>query len=132
MPDLALVTNPVYNGGPVEIESFHYIHTYSEIEGAVELGNDVFWSGSFEQVTEGLLSGEFNAENFKFFIGYSGWAIGQLEAELDDEAWVVAEIDKSILFNSEIEDKRIWQLAMQYLGGEFAILANSPINPQLN
>ncbi len=132
MPDLEMVGNSVFNGGPVEIESFHYIHTYKEIEGAVDIGQGMYWSGSFEEVVAGLIDGSFEAKNFKFFIGYSGWAEGQLEAELKEEAWVVADLDKTLIFNVDLQDKKLWQLAMQGLGGEFAILANSPINPQLN
>lgn len=132
MPDLSMVTNPVYNGGPVELESFHYLHAYEEIEGAVDLGNGVFWSGNFEQVVSGLISGLFLAEKFKFFIGYSGWAGGQLEDELDEQAWVVTEISEDLVFNAELDNKKLWQMLMQNLGGDFALLANSPINPQLN
>lgn len=132
MPDLDMVTQQVYNGGPVEMESFHYIHGYEEIEGAVDLGQGVYWSGNYEQVVQGLRSGSYDPSEFKFFIGYSGWAQGQLEAEMKEDAWVVAEIDKEMIFVQEEEDQRLWQQAMEGLGGEFALLAKAPIDPQFN
>lgn len=132
MPDLSEVNEPVFNGGPVEIESFHYIHVYPEIEGAVEIGEGMYWSGSFEQVLQGLASGELKPDMFKFFIGYSGWAPGQLEDELDEDAWVVAEISREVIFSREHVDKGMWRHAMESLGGEFALLAKAPIDPQFN
>lgn len=132
MPDLDMVKAPVFNGGPVEIESFHYIHSYQEIEGAVDLGKGVYWSGNFEQVVQGLKSGEYDPQEFKFFIGYSGWATGQLEEEMKENAWVVAEITKAMIFAQGESDQTLWQQAMEGLGGEFALLAKAPIDPQFN
>jgi putative transcriptional regulator len=42
--------------------------------------------------------------------GYAGWAPGQLEAELDAEAWLVAPADTKLVFD-EARDK-VWEQAM--------------------
>jgi putative transcriptional regulator len=42
--------------------------------------------------------------------GYAGWAPGQLEGELDAEAWFVAPADTQLVFD-EIRD-RVWEHAM--------------------
>ena len=132
MPDLEMVKNKVYQGGPVEIESFHYIHTYGKIDGAVDLGKGVYWSGSYEAVIEGISSGEFAPENFRFFVGYSGWGTNQLMDEINEDAWVVGDLHPSVLFDTDLNDYDLWKEAMIGLGGEFALLANSPSNPQMN
>lgn len=72
------------------------------------------------------------ADKFTFFIGYSGWAGGQLEGELEDEAWVVSEIGSAMIFNPEIDAGELWKKAMRNLGGKYSYLADSPIDPQLN
>ena len=42
--------------------------------------------------------------------GYAGWTPGQLEAELEGEAWLVAPADTQLVFD-EARDK-VWELAM--------------------
>ncbi|MBR9861285.1 YqgE/AlgH family protein [bacterium] len=130
--ELPEIKSPVYQGGPVQLESFHYLHQYPEIEGAVELGQGLFWSGNFEQVKLGLNSGSLDPKKFVFFIGYSGWANGQLESELHEKAWIVGELNPMSIFEPEKDELDLWKEVMRSLGGDFALLANSPINPQFN
>ena len=72
------------------------------------------------------------AEDFKFLIGYSGWAAGQLEAELLEQSWIVSDLSKDVIFDPQIEDKDLWKYAIRGLGGDDSLLANSPFNPYLN
>ncbi len=132
IPELDTVPNTIYQGGPVDIESFHFLHRCEEIPNSVKLGERLYWSGDFEFTAKGLLDGSLDPQKFKFFIGYSGWAPEQLELELKEKAWVVGEIEASDVLAQDIDDKILWQKVMTDLGGEYAILANSPINPQLN
>ena len=92
VPELDTVPNPVYQGGPVDIESFHFIHSCDQIPKAIELSEGLYWSGDFEFTAKGLLDGSLDPADFKFFIGYSGWAPEQLEDELKERAWVVGDI----------------------------------------
>ncbi len=41
--------------------------------------------------------------------GYAGWGAGQLELELEEEAWTVAFADEAIIFDDEVQTK--WQRA---------------------
>ena len=45
-----------------------------------------------------------------FFVGYAGWAPGQLEAEIRDGAWITVPADEAILFDEAYETK--WDRAM--------------------
>lgn len=132
MPELEVVEGFIFEGGPVEQDSLHFIHTYPGIPGSSDLGNGIFWSGDFEHVLDGIKEGIYVSSQFRFFVGYSGWSVGQLDDEIEDEAWVVSEILKEDLFTETIDDNALWKNAMTRLGGDFAILANSPINPHLN
>lgn len=132
IPDLDSVNEPLLQGGPVERDSLHFLHTYPDIPEAVDLGNGIWWSGDFKEVTVGLLSGRLKPERFKFFVGYSGWGQGQLQDELDDEVWIVGEFEADQLFGVQLDDELLWREAMRKLGGNYALLANSPHNPHLN
>ena len=40
---------PVYYGGPVQMDTIHFLHQYpDEIPGGVEVMKGVFWGGNFE------------------------------------------------------------------------------------
>lgn len=86
---------PVYIGGPVGNDSLHYIHTLENLEGGVPVGNDVFWGGNFELLKIMIQAGQVERGQIRFFIGYSGWGETQLQNELDENAWLVAESKKS-------------------------------------
>ena len=132
MPDLPFVNNAVYQGGPVELESFHYIHKYPQISGSTQLTESIYWSGDFDEVIEGLKQGDFKQEDFMFFVGYSGWAQGQLTSELEEKAWILGELPEEYLINPKVEEGELWKLAISNMDGDDALLANSPINPFLN
>jgi putative transcriptional regulator len=66
----------------------------------------------------------------KLFVGYSGWSPGQLEKELEEGSWMIADLNPQILFETEPEN--IWKAAIRLLGKEYSYLANMPLNPQLN
>ena len=129
---LDTVSQSAYQGGPVELDSLHYIHTYPEITNSAEILPGVYWSGSFEEVCQGITEGKFLAENFKFLVGYSGWALGQLDAELKEKTWLVSQLSAEVIFDSSIADIDLWKHAIRSIGGKDALLANSPEDPFLN
>jgi len=47
-------------------------------------------------------------------LGYAGWTAGQLETEMQENAWLTIEADEEILFNTPIHKK--WQAAVNKLG----------------
>lgn len=124
--------NNLLQGGPVELDSFHYIHTYAHINGAVRINDDIYWSGDFEQVASGLQEGTIDANHFKFFVGYSGWAQGQLQAELNEKAWIIGDLSSGTLFDDKVSGADLWKHAIRARGDKDALLANSPTAPDLN
>lgn len=123
---------PLYYGGPVAQESIHFIHKCPDrLNSGIELGNGIYWGGNFESLKILVRQGEITKEEIKFFIGYSGWSPGQLEQELQDNAWVVSnQYNPEITFGNDEED--LWKEAVISLGPKYAHVANFPQNPMWN
>jgi len=49
-------------------------------------------------------------------LGHSGWQPGQLDRELQDNAWLVIDGDPAIVFDTNLDAK--WQRALDTLGGK--------------
>lgn len=122
---------PVYYGGPVQPDTLHFLHQYPElIPEANAVAPGIYWGGNFETVTELLQSGRLHLDKIKFFVGYSGWGVGQLEEEMEEKSWITVSANRKLVFNTPCGE--IWKGSLQLLGGEFARMINYPIDPQLN
>ena len=64
------------------------------------------------------------------FIGYSGWSKGQLEAELAQQAWLVARPDREILRINRAGT--IWRETTSAFGPWFRLIAEAPEDPSRN
>ena len=64
----------------------------------------------------------------RVFAGYAGWAPGQLDLELEQEAWIVVPADPDDAFTED----DLWSGALRRKGGEYALLATMPADPSLN
>jgi putative transcriptional regulator len=64
----------------------------------------------------------------RVFAGYAGWGPGQLEDELEQDAWIVAPAEPGDAFH----DDDLWPVALQRKGGGFTLLATMPADPSLN
>jgi putative transcriptional regulator len=96
--------------------------------------------GEFEQVSAspkpivgdlGLVDPEAPEEDLlrvRIYAGHAGWGPGQLEAELEREAWIVQDADPELPF----EDGDLWAGVLKSRGGEYALLATMPDDPSLN
>lgn len=128
LPDI-----PLIKGGPVELNTIHFIHDLGhEIENSFEVKKGLWWGGDFDQVLKILEEEDAKKDHFKFFIGYSGWAPGQLDGELEGDAWIVSTIGAREALSQVVNSQELWKQTMGRLGGEFSILSNSPLDPSWN
>ena len=122
---------PVYYGGPVQMNTIHFLHRYpQEIPGGVEVMKGVFWGGDFEKVIELINTGQADETKIRFFIGYSGWSTGQLEIEMKEKTWLTNAATRQLIFHKHPEE--IWKDALKQMGGDYEMMINFPIDPQLN
>lgn len=122
---------PVYFGGPVQLDTVHFIHNVPGlIEGGFKIKEDIYWGGDFERTVELLNIGLLDREKIKFFIGYSGWGSGQLDNEMKEKSWIITDATAQLLFNNE--EAAIWPASLKSMGSNFAMMANYPVDPSLN
>lgn len=66
----------------------------------------------------------------RLFSGYAGWSPGQLESELEDNAWFVVAADAADALRDEPEG--LWHDVLRRQRGELAMLASYPVHPSMN
>jgi putative transcriptional regulator len=119
----------VYMGGPVEqngVLALARRRGSAEVPGWSPLLGDV---GTIDlhldpvEVVGGLAG-------VRFFAGYSGWGAGQLETELAEGAWLVADAVPDDVFLAEPEG--LWRSVLARQGGKVSMLANFPVHPSVN
>ncbi|HZW70577.1 MAG TPA: YqgE/AlgH family protein [Hanamia sp.] len=131
LPDLGMPAFPVYAGGPVQLDSLHFLHQYPDlISGGIEVFDGVYWGGNFETLQIHLKNNDISKNKIRFFLGYSGWTEGQLDMELKEDSWITAMATRKIIFETNASDA--WKESLNVLGGDYKMMANFPIDPQLN
>jgi len=103
----------VLRGGPVSQEHGLVLHppgprfdTTRDFHGGVSLS-------SSRDVLEALAAGA-PPEQHLVLLGHAGWAPGQLETEIADNAWLTCEADTAILFDVDVDERR--EAASRVLG----------------
>lgn len=118
-------------GGPVQNQSIFFIHTLgNEVPDSVEIVKGLYWGGDLETLKEMLRLNLVEPHQLRFFLGYSGWAPGQLEDELRRNSWLVSEASVRSLIH--IKPDRMWQHFLQRMGPAYDLWRKFPTNPQLN
>ena len=131
MPELEGHQLPVYYGGPVQMDTIHFLHQYpDEIPGSQEVIKGVYWGGDFDLVINMIKKETIDFNKIRFYIGYSGWSNGQLNDEMNEKTWLTVEATRKLIFHRNYEE--IWKDSLKHLGGDYEIMVNFPIDPQLN
>lgn len=121
----------VYYGGPVDGHTFNFIHTIKQLEESTEIAEGIYWSGNYDQLKELIEFGKVENNQIKLILGYAGWSPGQIHEELKEGSWIIQNgYDKTKLFNHHNQD--LWKNVLNEMGGEFALMASYPEDPQLN
>ncbi|WP_338766830.1 YqgE/AlgH family protein [Bernardetia sp. ABR2-2B] len=128
--DLLEIENKLFVGGPVEQNTMHFLHTMTELKESLIISEDIFWGGDFDNLQELALKGKITKQNCRFFVGYSGWSELQLDAELENNTWIISKVNPKIMFQHEPE--QLWNAILQEMGGKYKIYSNYPTDPRLN
>ncbi|BAV10343.1 hypothetical protein FLA_6405 [Filimonas lacunae] len=121
---------PVYFGGPVQMDTIHFLHTRPDLLGGNEVVDGICWGGDFETLVRAIHDKDIQETELRFYLGYSGWSPGQLESEMEEKSWLVTEGNQKLVFHPHYA--KIWPDALLQMGGQYEQLVNYPIDPQLN
>ncbi len=117
-------------GGPVSNDKLFFLHTLGEkIQDSLPVVENLFWSGNFDHLISLIRAGLVEEEEVRFFLGYSGWSAGQLNAEISDHSWVVVEPSVESILSS---DENFWNECVKSIGGNALFWQNFPEDPELN
>jgi putative transcriptional regulator len=120
--DAVLAAMPVLIGGPVQPERGFVLH---------EPGADT-WDSTFQisaalcvttsrDVLVAMARGA-GPSRALIALGYAGWEGGQLEQELQDNAWLTVEADRAIVFDTPLEQR--WSAAARLMGVDMTLLTD--------
>jgi putative transcriptional regulator len=93
--------DPVYVGGPVSLTVVQALLRVSgQAEDLTHVAGDVYATGS-KQVIEKSVRTRVAPAKFRLYVGYAGWAPGQLEAEVRLGAWSVLANRSNAIFDED-------------------------------
>jgi putative transcriptional regulator len=115
----ALAEQPVFFGGPVQTERGFVLHErMTPPEGEGPYSSTLSVPGGLEMTTskdvlEAMANGQ-GPKRVLVTLGYSGWAMGQLEDELGRNGWLNVDASPDIIFDTPIEQR--YERALALLG----------------
>lgn len=114
---------PVLVGGPVEVERGFVLHTddYNSQGATLPIGDGLSLTTSREVLE--ALAHDGAPRKAVLALGYAGWGPGQLEREVRENVWLVAEPDEALIFDGDHEHK--WSRALAGLGINAGSLSGS-------
>lgn len=104
----------VLDGGPVGRDRGFVLHSsdFSCEKATMQVGDDLNLTAT-RDILHAMASDD-PPRRAVLALGYSGWGPGQIERELSDNAWLVADYDPALLFGEDHEDK--WRYALDQMG----------------
>jgi putative transcriptional regulator len=114
----------VYLGGPVEEERGFVLHSPNEgnWKSSVPITDRIGITTS-KDILEALARGEGPARTL-VALGYAGWSAGQLEEELQQNAWLSGPSKAEVLFDLPPEQR--WEAAARLLGIDMTLMSTDP------
>ncbi len=117
----------IHEGGPVDPESVILLADFMvpDDQASLAVGSIgvVDPSADFTDLGERIRA-------IRAFGGYAGWAPGQLEAEIEEEAWIDAVCLPSDVFT--LDPDNLWSCVLDRKGGNYRLVARMPLDPSLN
>ena len=91
-PVLKDVGAPLWQGGPVGLDSMQVLHRHPRGRGlvgvpGVDVGDGVRVGADLDWASQAVERGVGDPGSVRFVVGYSGWAAGQLEGEIATYSW---------------------------------------------
>lgn len=118
--DLSKLKMPVMCGGPVESARGFLLHSADfSHDDTLNVDGDFGVTGTVDALKDVALGR--GPEDMLFILGYAGWTAGQLDAEIQQNTWLVVDADPALIFESTADEK--WSHAIAALGVDPSMLS---------
>jgi len=122
---------PISVGGPVSNNTAHFLHTLGElVPDSIYVADGIWWGGDFEYMKSLIAAGSVGEHQLRFFLGYAGWSVGQLNGELEEHAWLVSKISPAMVMQGT--ETKFWSDTLTRYNNKYRAWANFPEDPGLN
>ena len=131
VPDLAYQADGediVYVGGPVSVNAVTVLADFADPAQAALLVDESVGFVPAEVRDEDELAA--SVRRSRVFAGHAGWGPGQLEAEMDEESWIVEPALHEDVFTAD--PASLWASVLRRKGGEYVLIATMPADPTAN
>ena len=95
------------------------MHTIKKIDESISINKEVSVSSDIDTLKSIVNTSN---EQYKLFLGHSGWSRGQLEREIENGDWLIQKSINSLIFEKKID--QIWGKAANSLGIEINDISN--------
>lgn len=112
---------PVYQGGPVDKGRgflLHPSHSFKR-DDSIIVDENYGVTGTIDALTQ--IANEGVQGEMLFILGYAGWTAGQLEREMQDNAWLIAPASEEVLFQTPPDQR--WDKAIRSIGVDPGLLS---------
>lgn len=110
----------VQYGGPVETERGFVLHSLEyEKEGTIIVDNKVGLTATIDVLRD--IANDQGPQRAVLALGYAGWGPGQLDNEIQQNAWLNVPADDMLMFDAQIDSR--WERAIAKLGVDLSLLA---------
>ena len=110
----------IHFGGPVEAGRGFVLHSTDYVQETTLVVNDDVGLTATIDVLKAIANGA-GPNRSLLALGYAGWAAGQLDNEIRDNAWLSVEPDEDLLFGTDLDHK--WERAIAKIGVDFSMLS---------
>ena len=118
-------------GGPVGTDRLFYLHTFGElIDGSVHIKDNLYFGGDFSKILDLIDEEPSLIDHISFYVGYAGWGPDQLKEEIDDNVWLVADLEEDEIMNSTGE--KAWKNVVSMMGRKYKNWTSYPKYPIMN
>ena len=103
----------VHFGGPVESGRGFVLHSADYKQGGTVIVNDTIALTATVDILKAIAKGA-GPQRCLLALGYAGWGPGQLDGEIQQNAWLHVPADDELIFDTDLDSK--WERAAAKIG----------------
>jgi putative transcriptional regulator len=112
--------HPVHYGGPVESGRGFVLHSLDyQRDGTIVIADEIGLTATIDVLRD--MAESRGPERALLALGYAGWGAGQLDGEIQQNAWLNVPADERLIFDHHNDDK--WESAIAKIGIDLRLLS---------